>query len=72
MSMYESGEYLVNNASWRAEDGPWQAAKIDQILRRFSQNPRSIAEIRTGTGKVLITLGRLRPQVEGSSDFTVG
>lgn len=71
MSMYESGEYLAKNADWHAEDSPWKAAKIDQILRRFGQTPRSIAEIGTGAGKVLITLGRLRPGVESLTGFDI-
>lgn len=55
-SIYEDGKYLRNNQTWHAEDSPWKAKQICEMIVRNSLNPRSVAEIGCGAGGILRSL----------------
>lgn len=60
-SIYESGTYLAENPDWHAEDAPYKAGWIADILRRNAVDPRHIVEIGCGSGQVLVDLAKEFP-----------
>lgn len=57
MNQYTTGEYLHKNPSWHAEDSPWKADFIRQILsRNHIDDIRSLCEVGCGTGEILLQL----------------
>lgn len=55
-SIYEDGTYLALNQTWHAEDSPWKAQKISQIIKKNSLHPRSVVEVGCGAGRILRSL----------------
>lgn len=52
-STYVTGEYLTNNPSWHAEDSPWKARKILDLIERNNLSPKTICEVGCGAGEIL-------------------
>ncbi|AGB21787.1 methyltransferase family protein [Mycobacterium sp. JS623] len=55
-SPYQSGEYLANNPDWHAEDSPFKAQWIADILVRNHVAPKHVVEVGTGSGEILVQL----------------
>ncbi len=60
-SIYISGSYANLRPSWHAEDSPWKARKIYQILQQYDIRPNEIAEVGCGAGAILSEMQRLLP-----------
>jgi len=60
-SIYQSGEYLMNNPDWHAADAPFKADWIAEILARNQISPGSIVEVGCGSGEVLVSLRKFLP-----------
>lgn len=53
-AIYEKGgAYLDNNPTWHAEESPWKAQQILEILHPFDVALNSIAEVGCGAGEIL-------------------
>ena len=52
-NIYTSGEYLKATQTWGAEDSPWKAEQIMQIISKNGLQPKKIAEIGCGAGQIL-------------------
>ena len=50
---YTSGDYLKKNPTWHAEDSPWKAKNIIQMMERNNIEPKTICEIGCGAGEIL-------------------
>jgi SAM-dependent methyltransferase len=61
-TMYQSGEYLEHNPDWHAEDSPFKARWIAEILKRNAVEPGHIVEIGCGSGQILVELAEIFPQ----------
>lgn len=61
---YFDGAYLAHNPTWHAEHSATKARWIDDILRRNSLAPRTIAEIGCGSGEILVELKKRRPDAQ--------
>jgi SAM-dependent methyltransferase len=57
-NIYSSGEYLETTQTWHAEDSPWKAAQIAEIIVNNGVHPRTVAEIGCGAGLILQELSR--------------
>ena len=57
--MYTQGQYKENNPDWHAEDSPWKALQVFNILKNNKISPQNIAEIGCGAGNILIELEKL-------------
>jgi hypothetical protein len=55
-SPYQSGEYLARNPDWHAEDSPFKAQWIANILGRNHIAPNHIVEVGMGSGEILVQL----------------
>lgn len=55
-TIYENGTYLEQTRTWHAEDSPWKAQHIAEMLRRNHVNPTSICEVGCGAGEILSVL----------------
>lgn len=62
--IYENGDYLANNPTWHAEDSPWKADQILNMLRRNNLHPNSVAEVGCGAGEVLFQLAEDMPETQ--------
>lgn len=60
-SIYESGSYLEQNPDWHADDAPYKAKWIAEILRRNALEPKHIVEIGCGSGQILVDLAHEFP-----------
>src|SRR6476620_8999103 len=60
-SRYQSGEYLAHNPAWHAEDSPYKAQWIAEILKRNHIAPKHIVEVGTGSGENLVELKKVFP-----------
>jgi cyclopropane fatty-acyl-phospholipid synthase-like methyltransferase len=60
-SPYETGEYLTHNPDWHAEDSPFKAQWIADILKRNHVAPDHIVEVGTGSGEILVQLRQCFP-----------
>lgn len=56
---YLNSEYLQANPQWHAEDAPWKALNVKDILTRNNINPISLCEVGCGSGQVLSELSKL-------------
>jgi ubiquinone/menaquinone biosynthesis C-methylase UbiE len=54
--IYNDGTYLESNPQWHAEDSPWKAAKILDILGKNNVTPTSVCEVGCGVGEILISM----------------
>ena len=66
-SMYENGTYLARNPTWHAEDSPWKAKQIINMLRRNHVKPTTVCEIGCGAGEILRCLA---DEYGGDVDFS--
>ncbi|MFB0527470.1 MAG: class I SAM-dependent methyltransferase [bacterium] len=60
--MYTAGGYLKKNPTWHAEDSPWKAKQIINILNKNNIHPRSIVEVGCGSGEILNQLKLNMPE----------
>jgi 2-polyprenyl-3-methyl-5-hydroxy-6-metoxy-1,4-benzoquinol methylase len=65
--LYQDGRYLELNPTWHAEDSPWKARQVFEMIRRNDLQANSICEIGCGAGEVLNQLHLLLP---GPVSFT--
>lgn len=63
-TMYESGEYLASNPEWHAGDAPTKARWIAELLQQNGIAPRSVVEIGSGSGEVLVNLAHYFPAAQ--------
>jgi len=61
---YFDGAYLAHNPTWHAEHSATKARWIDEMLKRNSLEPRTIAEIGCGSGEILVELKKRRPDAQ--------
>jgi hypothetical protein len=61
---YQSGEYLASNPDWHAEDAPFKAQWIANILERNAVAPDHIVEVGSGSGEILVQLQKYLPSAE--------
>jgi hypothetical protein len=52
-TIYTSGEYLKTTETWHAEDSPWKANQIIEIICNNHLQPKTIAEIGCGAGAII-------------------
>lgn len=58
-NIYETEDYLrATGQTWHSEDSPWKAAQILRIIRNNALQPKSIAEVGCGSGKILVELSK--------------
>ncbi len=60
-TMYETGEYLANNAEWHIGDSSFKAAQVKTILDRNGIKPASFVEVGCGAGGILTELSHAFP-----------
>jgi hypothetical protein len=65
--LYKDGRYLELNPTWHAEDSPWKAKQIFDMIRRNNLQPNSICEVGCGAGEILSQLHLL---LSGLTSFT--
>ncbi len=51
--IYTGGGYLAAHPTWHAEDSPWKAFRILELLKRNNLAPKSICEVGCGAGEIL-------------------
>ena len=51
--LYKDGRYLELNPTWHAEDSPWKAKQVFEMIRRNNLQPNSICEVGCGAGEIL-------------------
>ncbi len=51
--LYTSSEYLRRNPLWHADESPWKAKYVLQLMARNGLEPRTICDIGCGAGEVL-------------------
>ena len=54
--MYKDGRYLELNPTWHAEDSPWKAKQVFEMIRRNNLQPNYICEVGCGAGEILSQL----------------
>lgn len=52
-NLYTSGDYLVKNPTWHANESPWKAKYVLQIMRRNNISPKTVCDVGCGAGEVL-------------------
>jgi SAM-dependent methyltransferase len=57
-NIYTTGDYLETTKTWHTEDSPWKASQICKILQKNKINPKQVAEVGCGAGRVLEQLSR--------------
>ena len=57
-SVYTSGKYLDRNETWHAEDSPWKANQIYDMIVKNGLKPLAIDEVGCGVGVILKELSR--------------
>jgi|SRR6476660_6077567 len=57
-TIYTSGEYLKTTQTWHAEDSPWKANQIIEIICNNHLQPKTIAEIGCGAGAIIDELSK--------------
>lgn len=50
---YTSGEYLLKNPRWHADESPWKAKYVLQMIARNKLAPKTICDVGCGAGEVL-------------------
>jgi 2-polyprenyl-3-methyl-5-hydroxy-6-metoxy-1,4-benzoquinol methylase len=58
---YSSGAYETANPTWHAEDSPWKASKIAEMIAKHQLMPDTVAEVGCGAGGILVQLQRRMP-----------
>jgi len=60
--MYTEGRYFKKNPTWHAEDSPWKAKQIINILSKNNIYPKSVVEVGCGSGEILNQLHFSMPE----------
>ncbi|HEY1804604.1 MAG TPA: class I SAM-dependent methyltransferase [Terracidiphilus sp.] len=60
-SIYQDGSYLDHYPTWHAEESPWKARQVLEILEQHRIHPNSLAEVGCGAGEVLRNLRSALP-----------
>jgi len=60
--MYTEGRYFKKNPTWHAEDSPWKAKQIINILSKNNIYPKSVVEVGCGSGEILNQLHLNMPE----------
>lgn len=50
---YTSGEYLLKNPRWHADESPWKAKYVLQMIARNNLAPETICDVGCGAGELL-------------------
>ena len=53
MTLYTSGEYLQKNPLWHADESPWKAKHVLQLMARNGIAPKTICDVGCGAGETL-------------------
>lgn len=59
--IYADGSYLEKNATWHAEDSPWKARQILNMLNSNQLTPQTVGEVGCGAGEILHQLSLSMP-----------
>ena len=51
--LYTSGEYLQKNPLWHADESPWKAKHVLQMIARNKIAPKTVCDVGCGAGEVL-------------------
>ena len=51
--LYTSGEYLQKNPLWHADESPWKAKYVLQMIARNKIAPKTVCDVGCGAGEVL-------------------
>jgi len=51
--LYTSGEYLKKNPGWHADESPWKAKYVLQMIARNKLAPKTVCDVGCGAGEVL-------------------
>lgn len=63
--MYSDGSYLSKNPSWDAEDAPYKASFIVQLLQKNKIPLQTVSEVGCGSGAILLQLQKeLSPTIQ--------
>ncbi len=62
--IYNNQDYLESNPDWHEMDAPYKASKIQQLISDADLNPKTIAEIGTGSGEILVQLANQYPDTQ--------
>ena len=54
-----SGNYLLLNPTWDAEQSPWKAKLIQNLLEKHQIKFDKLSEIGCGAGQILVKLARI-------------
>lgn len=52
-NLYTSGDYLTKNPTWHADESPWKAKYVLQMMRRNHIATKTVCDIGCGAGEVL-------------------
>lgn len=52
-NLYTSGDYLQKNPAWHADESPWKAKYVLQMMRRNNIAPKTTCDVGCGAGEVL-------------------
>jgi len=53
LQQYTSGEYLAKNPLWHADESPWKAKYVLQMIARNKIAPKTVCDVGCGAGEVL-------------------
>ena len=59
--MYFSGDYLLLNPTWDAEQSPWKAKLVQDLLEKHQIVFDKLSEIGCGAGQILVKLAKIYP-----------
>ena len=59
--IYLSGNYLLLNPTWDAEQSPWKAKLIQDLLEKHQIKFDKLSEIGCGAGQILVKLAKTYP-----------
>lgn len=69
--IYNDQTYLTHNPGWHAEDAPFKAGKILELLGRHTIPCRTIAEVGCGSGAILMELAKHLPDVSAFEGYDI-
>jgi len=69
--MYTDGVYLKNNPTWDAEDAPWKAELIFNLMEKHQIKPATVCEIGCGCGEILHQLQMKLPDSTKFSGYEI-
>jgi SAM-dependent methyltransferase len=69
--MYKDGTYAVHNPTWHADDSPWKARQILELLRNEGVQPRTLAEVGCGVGGVIAGVAAGLPELERADGWDI-